>query len=113
MTTTVTNPRLWMACLACSALSILTACDNPMAPERELQFARWRWAAQHPTSYSLTVARWCECLPAWTGPVVVVVRDGQVESRHYVSSGDPVPSALAEGFPTVEGLFARIDEAMQ
>jgi hypothetical protein len=113
MTTNITHPRARMIYLACSVLSILTACDDPMAPDRELQFARRRWAHHHPGSYSLTVANWCECLPAWTGPVVVVVRDGQVESRHYVPSGDPVPSAYAEFFPTVEGLFARIDDALR
>ena len=112
MNSRITHLRARMICPGCAVLSILAACGNPMAPERELQFARHRWAQQHPASYSLTVANWCYCLPASTGPVVVVVRAGQVESRHYVSSGDPVPSAYAEHFPTVEGLFTRIDDAL-
>jgi len=92
---------------------ILGACNNPMAPERELTVARHRWGERQPPSYSLTVRRSCECLPEMIGPVVVVVRDGQVESRHYVSSGEPVPSTYADVFPTVDGLFARIEDALR
>jgi hypothetical protein len=109
----ITHVSLRLAYIAGSLLVILTACRNPSAPERELNLARRRWAQQQPHAYTLTVSRSCECLPEMSGPVVVVVRDGQVESRHYVSSGEPVTSTYAGLFPIVEGLFALIDEALR
>lgn len=75
--------------------------------------ARARWARVAPASYTLTIFRSCECLPEMSGPVVVAVRNGIVESRHYLRSGAAVTPEYAALFPTVEGLFALVDAAVR
>lgn len=103
--------RIAMALLATPLLATLTACGGATGPERELTAARALWAQREPASYSISVARWCECLPEMSGPVVVTVRDGLVESRHYATTGAPVPPTYADLFPSVDGLFERIEAA--
>jgi hypothetical protein len=44
--------------------------------------------------------------------VVVTVRNGQVESRRYEDTGADVPAEFAPAYPTVDGLFAVIEEAI-
>ncbi len=89
-------------------LALLAACGDATGPGGGLSAARARWAQRGPTSYTVTVLRGCECLPEMTGPVVIIVRDGAVVSRTYVATGAPVASPLAEQFPSVEQMFARI-----
>lgn len=90
------------------------ACNNgSTAPIVNLPAARARWSRVGPAAYSYTISRSCECLRETTGPVVVTVRNGVVESRQYTLSGEPVPPQYAEVFPSVEGLFALIDDAIR
>jgi hypothetical protein len=88
---------------------VLAACSGTTAPDRELRAARALWNQRGPTSYDITVARYCECLSS--GPVLVSVRDGLVVSRTYLSNSTDVGLEYAEGYPTIEGLFGRIDDA--
>jgi uncharacterized protein DUF6174 len=46
-----------------------------------------------------------------SGPVVVVVRDGVIESRRYTSTDAAVPSTHAALFPSIDGLFDVIEAA--
>jgi hypothetical protein len=94
------------------ACAVTAACSNATAPDDELRDARQLWARQGPASYSLTLFRSCECTPEMTGPVVVMVRNGAIESRHYTTNGATVPVPFAFSFPTVEGLFQIIDDAI-
>lgn len=90
----------------------LWGCGDSLAPRFELERARDRWAAMRPQTYSLVVARWCFCLPEMAGPVVVEVNgDGSV-SRRYVDTQAVVAESYAGNFPTVEGLFALIEDAL-
>lgn len=91
----------------------LAACSGTTAPDWELRAAQARWSQRGPSSYDITVSRGCECLPEATRPAVVSVRDGIVTSRTYVGDGAPVGLAYAELYPTVEGLFRKIDDARQ
>lgn len=77
-----------------------------------LAAARSLWERRGPDDYSVTISRSCECLPGMAEPAVVVVRDGVVESRTYVRTGLPVPPEFAQGYPSVEGLFERIEEGL-
>ena len=88
---------------------LLVACGaaTATAPASVL-LAQRRWAERGPADYRMTVTRSCECLPSMTGPVVVTVHDGVVTARHYAATGAPVPPELADAFPSVNGLFARI-----
>jgi hypothetical protein len=101
--------HLTFACLAAAAT--LAACDGPTAPERKLQAARLKWEHTRPAAYTITVARYCFCAQEGSGPVIVSVRDGVVESRTYVKSGASVAPTDADYFPTVDGLFELIEDA--
>ncbi len=90
----------------------LTACSDALSPNAGLSDARRRWAAQGPTSYSIDLFRSCECTPDMTGPVVVNVQNGTVQSRFY-RTGGTVPPNIAPSFPGVEGLFDLIADARQ
>lgn len=95
-------------------LALTTACGSSSTePADRLAAARARWARNAPTTYSYTIRRSCECTAEMAGPVTVVVRNGAVESRLYVSSGSMVSAQYAQIFPTVEGLFAIIDDAIK
>ena len=48
-----------------------------------------------------------------SGPVIVAVRNGIVESRQYTPSGTAVSAQYAELFPAVEGLFAIVADAIR
>ena len=81
-------------------------------PEADLERAELRWATEGPPSYVYAVERICFCGVGARGPVRVRVQDGAVAERAYVDSGDPVPHALAELFPTVEGVFDLVRDAL-
>ena len=90
------------------------ACNSgSTAPASQLASARARWARVGPASYTYTIARSCECTAEMSGPVIVSVRNGVVESRQYTQTGASVTSEYANAFPAVEGLFALVDEAIR
>ncbi len=95
--------------LATLLLGAGAACNSVTGPEHELVAARARWAQRGPTTYRMTVVRSCECLPKMSGPVVLTVTNGTVEQRVYERGGTPVPPSYAELFPSVDGLFARLE----
>lgn len=99
--------------VAAIAVLALACASNATGPEGELAAGRTRWARAGSTSYTMTINRTCECLLEMGGSVVIVVRNGVVESRHYVQSGTAVAPEYAELFPTVEGLFALIGTAVR
>jgi hypothetical protein len=92
-------------------LTAAGACRDATGPDDQLAAARARWAEHGPQTYAVTVVRGCECLPAMSGPVVVTVVQGEVTSRAYTPTGEPVAPSYAENFPSVEQLFERIREA--
>ena len=94
-------------------LAGLSACTSATAPADELAAARRQWTENGPQSYSYTLARSCECLPEQTGPVVITVQDGAVVSRVYASTGTPVATAYQSLFPSIEGVFDLVDEAIR
>ena len=107
--------RMARSVIIAVAASVLTgsACSSGTAPADELADARSRWQRSAPASYRVTIARSCECLPEMSGPVVVTVRNGVLESQQYVRSGEAVTTSYASLFPGVDGLFAIIEDAVQ
>ena len=93
------------------ALVLLTSCRDVTGVVRQLHDAQQLWAAAEPDAYEVTVSRGCFCGPAVQRSVVIRVRGGQVESRRYLDTGDEVPADIAEAYPTVDALFAIIDDA--
>jgi len=100
--------------LAAVVVLSAAACNSgSTAPANELTAARTRWARVGPAAYTYAISRSCECLPEMSGPVIVMVRNGVVESRQYTRSNAAVPAQYAELFPAVEGLFAIVDDAIR
>lgn len=78
----------------------------------ELSVQRERWNAQHIDDYQLTLSRACFCAPEGAGLVVLTVLDGQPVEWLYFLSGDPVDAAWRAVFPTVDGVFDFLEEAI-
>jgi hypothetical protein len=95
-------------------LPLTLACGSPTAPGDEralLAHYRGVWHAAGITSYRFSLERICECVPESLGPVVVEVRKGEIEGRHY-TTGAPVDPQFSELFTTVPGLFDLIESAL-
>lgn len=93
---------------------LAAACSSPTEPgdQRELlERNRARWSRAGVVDYRYTVSRLCECSAESTGPVVVEVRQGEIEERRY-TTGATVDPQFAELFRTVPGFFDLIEEAL-
>ena len=101
---------------AALVLSLLatTSCDRSptgLTPTA-LSAAKRRWALTAPAAYQVTISHGCFCVPDVNRPVIVTVRDGQVQSRRYVDTGVDVDPRLASAFPAINELFGIIDDAI-
>jgi hypothetical protein len=93
-----------------STCSVLDPEDD--AQRDELEGARSRWEMVGPAAYRTTQTHVCFCGTEVRGPVVVRVSAAGT-TRTYVSDGRTVPAHLEQFFPTVEGLFDEIEEALE
>lgn len=82
------------------------------SPSGQLNSARGRWEDRGPAAYRITLFRSCECLAEMTGPVVIEVRDGQVDTRTYTFNGETPGPTYDDIFVGVEGLFDLIADAI-
>jgi len=103
---------------AALALLALTGACADVGPDVEGlagEVARQRqiWEARRPGTYTMELERQCFCAPDARGPVKVVVEGVRVTARTYSDSGDPVPEVYAALFPTVDGLFDILEEAIE
>lgn len=80
--------------------------------QRELNRQRALWRSQGLASYEYVVRRVCFCPPPIVNPVRVRVRDGQVTTRAYTDSGEAPDPQQARLWPTVEGLFDLVQDAI-
>lgn len=95
---------------------MLGACSDlgPVEGSRaELERNRETWQRLRPSSYEYGVERLCFCGFESRGPVRVTVTGDDVSGRTYIDSGDPVPAPLGELFPTVDGLFDVLFDAIE
>ncbi len=91
----------------------LIGCKEIAAPEESLTAARELWRETGPASYTMTMRISCECNADESGPIVAIVRNGALESRRYVSTGELVPEKYSSRFLTVEGLFDMVERQLQ
>ena len=107
--------RLSVSCAAAALVMVLgaAACGSSTAPSDDLAAARSKWSRLGPPSYTMTIRVVCECTAEMAGPVVVEVKNGSVASRTYVPAGRPVSAEYFASFPTVEGLFALVENAIR
>lgn len=78
----------------------------------ELRVRRERWAAQRILDYQLTLSRSCFCSAEGAGLVVLTVLEGEPAEWQYFLSGDPIAPEWRSVFPTVDGLFDFVEDAI-
>lgn len=103
------------------AVVLVAACSDstgPTDPQTELNASRALWDRSGIVSYRMTLIRTIGSDdPAMaslvgTTPVLIEVRNGQVEQRIFATSGLPLGEQFAPTFPAVPGLFDRIQQAI-
>jgi len=102
--------RLWVP-----ALLLLAGCSDATGPGDQhalLQQNLALWSRRGPADYQFTITRICECLPETAGPVLIEVRDGQVNDRRY-DSGAAVSPQYDDLFRPIPGLFDLISQALE
>lgn len=95
------------------ALASSSCDDEDDGATTEFAEARARWEARGPANYDLVLERLCFCGPEGRGPARIEVRDGEVVSRTYVETGEPVREPLEASFPDVDGLFEFLADAFR
>jgi hypothetical protein len=109
----VKKPALLPALLAALAAGCSDQGPHVGALEREIAANRALWEANGPSSYVYDVERLCFCGVEALGPVRVVVENGVAVGRTYVATGEVVPASFADLFPSVDGLFEVLTDAVQ
>jgi len=107
-------PRTGLAVLAFAVVLPLSGCGEwgiETDRLREVERHRTLWDQQGLATYRYAVERLCFC--GLAGPVRVTVVDDDASARIFVSSGDPVPEEQADWYPTVDGLFELLVDAVQ
>ena len=109
--------RLARSAALIAAAAVLASCDvlgldvgNDQLPELERQ--RLKWESGQITSYRFTYRRACFCGTEFLTPTEIEVQSGEITSVRYLERDDPVPVSIANGLPTVPGLFAIIEHAI-
>ena len=95
--------------VAASGCDVLSIQDSA---REQYEQALDRWKLTRPEAYIATMERICFCSPEAKGPVQVTVQGNTVVSRVYELSGESVPAEFADGFPTIDGLFKIIKDAL-
>jgi hypothetical protein len=96
-----------MGLAACGILGVGEDSNRELL-ERNLR----KWANNAPADYHFVFQRVCFCPQEIVAPVEVTVADGVVVSRRYVESGQPVTAQYTALFPTMEGVFEVIEDAL-
>ena len=108
--------RLTLTCVL--ALSgVVAACHvfEPHARDelQELRENRDKWRQHAPASYSYVLQRLCFCGGDMIRPVRIVVVNGERVSARYLATDEAVPEEWLKFFPTMEGLFDTLEQAIR
>ena len=71
------------------------------------------WEARRSDRYVFELERQCFCAEDARGPVRITVDGSRAVSRVYTGSGREVAVAFADLFPTVDGLFDVLEDALE
>jgi len=95
-----------------SACTVITGPDGEWGrEERDLSRARDMWSRNSVADYEYVVRRECAC--ALDGVAVrVLVENRRVVARAIDGTGVPVPFTVAWAYPTIDGLFDFVSEAI-
>jgi hypothetical protein len=96
------------------AASNLESIEPPTLAEvqSQLDANRELWESSGLASYEIEYRRICFCPENITSPVVVVVSNGVIDSRHYSETGEEVDEAVRDLFPDVSGMFDIVQDAI-
>lgn len=113
--------RLWSRLGALSLVSLIvlsSACSDAFGPDgelrdeqRDLSRARRIWIANDIRDYEYVVRRNCYCVMSGVA-VRVTVRNDFVIAREIDGTVTPIPSSMAAFYPSVDGLFSLIQDAI-
>lgn len=106
-------PRLRYSLFLAISVGVAACGSDTLTGPEGLSLARTRWSERGPSSYTVTIARSCECPVETMGPVDVTVKNGAVIARKYTQTGQDVAQQWAFVFPAVEGLFQIVDDAFK
>lgn len=104
-------PALALA-LATSGCTIITGPDDEWDFEqRNLTRAQRSWSSNFIDDYEYVVRRNCFCSMGGVS-VRVVVQNDRVVAREIEGTATPVPSSIAYLYPTIDGLFSIVQDAI-
>jgi hypothetical protein len=92
-----------------AACGVTGPSDRHAGEQARLDQARAQWRAQAIVDYTFVFSRGCFCVTEYREPVTVTVRGRTIESVVSVEAGAPRDPA---GYPTVEGLFDLVQNAI-
>lgn len=96
------------------AAVLALACSDGTGPERtDLERGRAKWEAAAIEDYAYDYQRLCFCPPQLIRPVHIQVENGQVTSGVFLDDGESVAPADLELYPTIDDLFAQLQDAIQ
>ena len=99
-----------MRSLLCLVLPLcLSGCGGLVADLNPQQ----AWGKLSLASYDYDVKRDCFCLPEYTRPMRVSVRNGAVSSAFYLDDSAAVPDKVLESLRTVDEWFAYIEKGRE
>jgi hypothetical protein len=79
---------------------------------RNLREALERWEDAGIDDYTFDLQRVCFCAGG-VDPVRIVVRDGSAVSYTVVATGEPLTAEWRQWYPTVDGLFDFLEDAIE
>jgi hypothetical protein len=94
-----------------AACDEVTGLDGRSREERDLSRARRNWSLSYIDDYDYVLRHNCFCQLGGV-PVRVSVRNGVVVDLVLQSSGQPLSLSWADQYPSVTGLFALLQEAI-
>ncbi|MFP5355336.1 MAG: DUF6174 domain-containing protein [Gemmatimonadota bacterium] len=98
--------------LTASACTVITGPDDEWDFEqRDLTRAERTWSSNFIDDYEYVVRRNCFCAMGGVS-VRVVVQNDRVVAREIEGTATPLPSSMAYWYPTIDGLFAILQDAI-
>lgn len=95
-----------------AACTVITGPDGRWGLEQsDLTRARRTWSSNFIDDYEYVVRRDCFCSLGGVS-VRVTVQNDRVVAREIEGTATPVPSSLAYLYPTIDGLFAIVQDAI-
>lgn len=94
------------------ALAACTGSGSSTPEETELQAKRTQFTQNMTGSYQFQWRQSCECSQDATAPMLITVTNGAISDAIYIETELPVPAGIREHLDTIDGVFDRIQDAI-